>query len=535
MKKFLLVFILIIFITNNIFSQTVYKNYWDGSAYFKIKSDIEIPVYKSNVNNLKDFDKFPEIKQIIKKYKVIKIEKPFKTIALQNIYRISFNSISDIEYLIRDLQNIDFVKYAVKNQIYRLSSVPDDVNSNQWYFDLIQAYNAWDITTGRQYIKVAIVDDACKISHPDLTQNIYTNIQEIPDDSIDNDNNGYIDDVHGYDVADNDNDPEPPLSHPWYSWMNDAFSHGTHCSGIASAVTNNGTGIASIGYGVSIIPVKCTKDTTSLPLAMDETATGIDYAIAAKADIISMSWVSGTKDSVVTDAINAAHQAGIILVAAAGNNGDTTWGYPASNDYVISVGATTYNDTIADFSERNSMIDVMAPGDDIWSTVRKDNGYSYMQGTSMSCPMVAGLCGLMLSIDSSLTPEVIENCLKSSCDNIDSVNPSATGMMGAGRINAYNALICIEDIVNINKYNVNNKLIIYPNPADKQLIIKSLNKKYNNIEIYNSLGKLILHKNIDLTTKNPFIIDIDNFSNGIYIIKASEGNNIAIGKFVVNK
>jgi len=527
MRFHLLIIVLTSFLLNNItYSQTIDKDFWDGTVYFKIKDHQPQTLHgwelaKDGYENLSGT---PEIYNLARTYGFTDIEKRFRTPALQNIYKVHFSEISKINYLIRDLNNLSYIAYACKSPIYKLSLTPNDVNSNQWYMNLIQAYNAWNITTGNALVKVAIVDDEVKISHPDLTSIIYTNPLETLD-GTDNDGNGYIDDIQGWDVSDNDNNPEPPASHWMYSFSDLIFSHGTHCAGIAGAATNNGIGVASIGYGISIIPVKCAKDNSSLPLALDAGPEGIDYAIAAKADIISLSWGSATIDSVTEDAVNAALAHDIIVVAAAGNNSDTTLMYPASTDGVISVGSVGKNDIISSFSQRNHKVTLMAPGDSIWSCMRKNNGYMYLDGTSMACPMVAGLIGLMKSLDTSFTTNQIKTCLIAGCDNIDAINPSTVNMMGAGRINAFKSLSCLQNILYVKENTLTNKLYCFPNPASDKLFISYDNQEhYTHLEIIDLMGRLL--KTIPLISGvNNTEVNISSLSAGVYLLSLNKNNS----------
>lgn len=526
-------FLFFLFLFNNVQSQTIEKDFWDGIIYLKIKNN--------TINNLEalvfgkdeDLSENSKIKALSHKYNFTKVEKKFRTQSLQNIYKIHFSEINNTDILLRELNDLTFIQYACKAPIYRLFYTPDDVHANQWYMNLIQAYDAWDITNGKSYVKVAIVDDAVKISHPDLASIIYVNLLETLD-SADNDNNGYADDVHGWDVANDDNDPEPPASHWMYQFSDMIFTHGTHCAGIAGAATDNGIGIASVGNGVSIIPVKCTQDNSILPLAIDEGPLGIDYAIAAGADVISLSWGSAQNDSVVRDAVNAALSQGIIVVAAAGNDGNTTLMYPASLDGVVSVGAIKKNDIIASFSQRNEKVSVMAPGDSIWSCMRKNNGYMYLEGTSMACPMVAGLTGLMKSFDTTFTDVQIKACLLAGCDNIDALNPSAANMMGSGRINAYKSLQCLQNIQNVNNNKLVDNFFIFPNPAKDYLYLSfNNNEAYPFFEIIDVMGRSLMRIPL-MQGLNNKETNISHLYPGLYFVvcKNNKGNEIR-KKFVV--
>lgn len=334
------------------------------------------------------------------------------------------------------IQEYAFIDYIEKVPEYDFFYTPNDLGSGQWNLSQINAELAWNETTGAN-VPIAIVDNAVQISHVDLSSNIYINPNEIAGNGIDDDNNGYIDDVTGWDAADNDNDPSPPANaNASY------FSHGTHCAGISAAVTDNGIGISSIGFNSKIIPVKIANNSTG---TLSGAYFGVDYAIIAGAKIISMSWGGGMYSITYQNLFDYAYSQGIVCIAAAGNNNVSSPMYPASYNHVISVGATDQLDQKAPFSNYGSTIDVMAPGVGIYSTVPQ-NGYDYKSGTSMACPLVSGLAALMLAKNPSLTPDELEACLKNSCDNIDALNPNYMGSIGSGRINALAALQCLKPI-----------------------------------------------------------------------------------------
>ena len=292
------------------------------------------------------------------------------------------------------------------------------------------------MSTGSANTVVAIVDDAVAITHPDLSPVIWTNSGEIPNNNVDDDNNGYIDDVEGYDVADQDSNPGPdsPIS---------SYDHGTHVAGIAGAASNNGTGVASIGYNLSIMAVKSTTSASAITHGYE----GVVYAVTAGADVVNMSWGGSGSSTTYQNVMNWANGQGVVLVAAAGNDGVSSTFYPAGYNNVISVASTTTGDVKSGFSNYGSWIDICAPGSAIYSTV-PGGGYAYKQGTSMASPMVAGLCGLMLSLNPGLLPSDIENCLTTTADNINSANPTYIGQLGAGRINALAAMNCISATLN---------------------------------------------------------------------------------------
>jgi len=497
---------------------TTHAQHLQGKIFFKIKSGFEkeIPLYNAKSNDNIDNTFW---QQAIKDYHIIQIEKAFKTedIEVQKIYRVSFENYDSIYSLVNRLQNENYIEYAHPCPVYQKFSLPNDIQSRQnWVFQNISMDNAWGLA-GNNKNTIAIVDDGVKIDHPDL--NIWTNPNEIDSNKIDDDHNGFVDDIHGYDVADKDNDPTPPVSQFW--------THGTHTSGIAGAKTNNSFGVASVSYNtVSIIAVKCTTQPAVLTHAED----GLDYAISAGANTISMSW--GGKDTslykTLHTLINAADKKNIILVAAAGNDGEDSLNYPAGFDHVIAVGSTGVNDIVSKSTNYGNYIDVMAPGDTIYSTVVYSPYYGTLSGTSMSCPLVAGLCGLMLSVKPTLTPGQIEICLKTTADNIESKNNiKYKNKLGAGRINAVNAMQCAANN-NIEKDIILSGVEIWPNPAQNILHISSSNSSKSNLQILDMMGRIVLYTSFT----NQVNIDLTSYTAGLYMVNAYNDNGITTSKFL---
>ncbi len=412
-----------------------------GELFFKISDDVELNISEFENNGESNHGKIDEsFAPLVERYSITSIRMAFhlNDSRLQKIYLLRFEKVDSTRELMNKIKALDFIEYVEQVPLYKTDYTPNDLHPNQWHLNTIQAQQAWNLSTGSANVVVAIVDDAVLLSHEDLTGNIWLNPNEISGNNIDDDANGYLDDINGYDVADNDNDPNPPTVNPGN------HSHGAHCAGIVAAVTDNSIGIASIGFNISIMAVK-TQGATTPPPYLTNPYDGIQYAIAARADVISMSWGGGGYSAVYQTLFDYAHSLGIVLVAAAGNSNTNILHYPAAYNYVISVGATDDTDQKAGFSNYGSWVDVMAPGKDIWSTLSSTtSSYGFMSGTSMACPLVAGLCGLMLSHAPGMPPDDLEDCLKNSCDNIDSQNPNYTGLIGAGRINAYKALICLS-------------------------------------------------------------------------------------------
>ncbi|MBG16668.1 MAG: hypothetical protein CL853_09990, partial [Crocinitomicaceae bacterium] len=237
--------------------------------------------------------------------------------------------------------------------------------------------------------------------------------------------------VQGYDAVDNDNDPTGCGS-------NSGF-HGSHVSGIVGAETNNGSGIASIGFDVSIMPIKIGNCNGSLTAGYE----GIVWAADNGAEVVNMSWGGGGQSNYGQNVCTYAWNAGAIPVAAAGNDGVNSVFYPAGYNNVISVASSTVGDAKSSFSNYGSWIDITAPGSSILSC-NDGSSYQVTQGTSMASPMVAGLLGLMKSYAPNATNTDIINCMYSSAENIDASNSNYVGQLGAGRIDAYQALVCLN-------------------------------------------------------------------------------------------
>ena len=364
---------------------------------------------------------------------------------LSRIYKVEFGMDADIESLIQEYRQNPAVEYAEPNYIYHTFAIPDDARfGEQWALDQasdhdIDATEAWDIEKGNESTIIAIIDTGVQWDHPDLAANIWNNTDEIPNNGIDDDNNNFIDDVRGWDFVDNattideciDIDCENEDNNPM-----DGSGHGTHCAGIAAAVTGNGVGVAGVCPNCRIMPVRAgfkVGDTGALK--NDDIAEAIIYAAYNGADVISMSFGGSEDASIIYDAVEYAYSKGVILVASAGNNYGDVKNYPAAYEKVISVSSTTSTDGKSYFSNYGYWVDVAAPGSDILSTYI-NNDYKTLSGTSMACPHVVGLVGLILSKkNSNFNQEEVRKIIKSSVEPI-----STDKYMGFGRINAHQAL-----------------------------------------------------------------------------------------------
>ncbi|EAQ80099.1 S8 family serine peptidase [Blastopirellula marina] len=298
----------------------------------------------------------------------------------------------------------------------------------------IDAPEAWEITTGNPNIVVAVIDTGVDYTHPDLIHSMWVNPGEIAGDGIDNDGNGFVDDVYGYDFLNNDGDP-----------MDDNM-HGTHVAGTIAAEGDNATGVVGVASSASIMALKFLSASGSGSTA--DAVRALNYATMMKklygVNVVATnnSWGGGEYSSALYNAIKASGDEDILFVAAAGNNGtnnDVNPQYPASYglDNVISVAATDHNDQLAGFSNYGaSSVDIAAPGVGIVSTITRGR-YLSLSGTSMAAPHVSGVIALAYSINPSATMEQIKAALLGGADDIAGLHGKvSTG----GRLNALGTL-----------------------------------------------------------------------------------------------
>ncbi|WP_159293787.1 S8 family serine peptidase [Microcystis aeruginosa] len=292
----------------------------------------------------------------------------------------------------------------------------------------IDAPEAWDIQTGNPNLVIGVIDTGVDYNHQDLVGNIWTNPGEIANDGIDNDGNGYIDDIRGWDFAYNDNNPS------------DVHGHGTHVSGTIAGKGNNGVGVTGVAWNAKIMPLKFLNDQGSG--STSNAILAINYATAKGVKLTNNSWGGGGFSQALYDAINAAGQAGALFIAAAGNNSanaDVNPMYPAAYnlDNIVSVASTTRTDSLSSFSNYGlTSVDLGAPGSDIYSTT-PNNTYSTYSGTSMASPHVAGAAALLWSQNPTWTAQQVKNTLMNTGDSIAAL---AGKTVSGKRLNVFNAL-----------------------------------------------------------------------------------------------
>ncbi|MBL7900552.1 MAG: S8 family serine peptidase [Bacteroidia bacterium] len=427
--------------------QEIHKAYRDGEVYLQLRPGNLKTLSGVNPNQI-PLEKLSWLKDFEKKFGITRVQRPFHQASdhstLPSVLKISFTNAQMIDVFIESLSKLPFVAFSEKVPLLKTDALPNDPSFPS-YLNQINAQNAWNVFNGNSNITVAIVDNAVMYTHQDLVLNTYTNTAEIAGNSLDDDGNGYIDDVYGYDVADLDNNAIP---------TNTLMDHGTHCAGIAGARTDNSIGIASIGWNIKIIPVKCSYNTSGTS-SIDAGYEGIIYAAKAKARVISCSWGGSGAAVIEQTVIDYAWNKGCIIIASAGNAGSSTQNYPGAYNHVYCVASVGSTDLKSGFSNYGSWVDISAPGESIYSTVPSASTGTYQNksGTSMATPMVAGLAALMLSKCGWMSSTDVLNCISSTAVNIYTLGSNATystgNQLGAGRIEAFQAMNCANGFLSI--------------------------------------------------------------------------------------
>ncbi len=330
------------------------------------------------------------------------------------------------------------VVYAQPNHLFRPHQAPNDPQyGSQTGLSIIRWQNLWEgLGPRRQEVVLAIIDSGIDHTHEDLADNIWTNPAEAEGrPGVDDDGNGYIDDIRGWDFSDA---PDLPGRGDYLTPDNDPADesgHGTHVAGIAGAVANNGAGIAGVAPDARLMALRAgvTLQSGGTFLEEDDLAAAILYAVDNGAHIVNMSWGAPERAFLIQDAVRYAADNGLILVASSGNTGEPGLAYPADDDETIAVSATDRSDHIAGFSSRGVPLDLTAPGANTLST-QPGNAYGRRSGTSFSAPFVSGLVALLLSRRPGLTPEQVRASLTGA--TVDLGAPGWDGDFGAGRIDA---------------------------------------------------------------------------------------------------
>jgi len=499
MKK--LFILILIFAITQVYSKNFYEQkyikfyddngkqlYYKDRIYIKFKPDVKINLQKDLKTN-KVYSLNTSIDKIFNKFKITDIEQTFRQAKnlpkkvwnrvqniselpdLSSIFTVIIPNAINVNHFISELKASGMIEYVEFVPVKYLTEIPNDTMYSQLqHLPQIYSEQAWDVFKGEQSdstIVIGISDTGTDYTHPDLFDNLWINSGEDadkdgqglewddslktyvldPDDlnGIDDDGNGFIDDIIGWDFVnsyEDDTQGNDPM---------DYHSHGTHVTGLAAGVTNNKIGIASISWNVKFYPTSHSSPTFRNILRGYE---GIVYLAEMGCDVINCSWGGGGYSQTEADAIKYATSLGAIVVCAAGN--DNRYGdfYPAAYPNVISVASVASSNRKATYSNYGKFVDISSPGGDngvdggILSCTL-NHSYVRYQGTSMASPIATGMIGFVKAYHPDWSKQEIISQVLGTADNIDSVNSNYINMLGSGRINAYRALT--EEVSDIPK------------------------------------------------------------------------------------
>ncbi len=397
----------------------------------------------------------------------------------------------------------------------------------------IKMVDAWSITKGSSDIIVCILDSGAPLDHPELKDRIWINTKEIPGNGIDDDGNGYVDDVYGWNFAGRNNNPY------------DDNGHGSNVTGIVGNIGNNNLGYAGIDWNCKLMIVK----------VLDANNTGfyswwiygIYYAVKNGAKVINMSLVGYDYSSALNDALTYAWNNGVTIVAAMGNENSSVLRYPAGHHQSINVGSVNddgrrthpflRSTSTASGSNIGQHIDVTAPGNYIYGISYKSTDYTYYWGgTSQATPHVTGIVSLMLSLDSTLTPQRIRDIIRATADdqttNSLEDTPGFDIFNGYGRVNATRAL---RNALLTDTKDISSSLKIYPNPSTGVLNIHADNilSSSATISVCNVIGQQVFSEKINnASNKTDFSLDLKSLK-GLHFIRLSDGVKNYIQKIIL--
>lgn len=475
-------------------SRQVQAEYAAGRLVVKINPEADKKIVLGEVKGIVTTG-LSELDSLNLEFKVRKQEKLFKKFKetvlkldrFSSVYILEVPEETDLERMKTEYQELPEVEYAELDYRVQLFEEPDDpLFPHQWYLNNLganqnggQGYYGIDREAGHELVMkfgtedadidaleafqrgdettvplVGIIDTGVDVDHEDLAENVWTNPGEIPDNGLDDDHNGFVDDFYGWDFSGDSISMEPVEDND----PADYYGHGTHCAGIAAAVRGNALGVSGISTPCKVMAVKV------FPLSFSSVcAKGIIYAVDMGCDVISMSWGGPFPSYVIKDALDYAVGKGTLPIAAAGNSGQEDYFYPASLPQVLTVGASNSDDQVTYFSTYGDHIEVVAPGRDILS-LRADSTDMYAEdgfplthiinekyyladGTSMSSPCAAGIAAYVVAASPGISTQGVKEIVEQSADDIiypyggDTLySPGKDIYSGYGRVNLNSAL-----------------------------------------------------------------------------------------------
>ncbi len=506
----------------------------------KLKTEIVIPISdQKNIGNKK-------VDVVSQKFKAINIQKQETgRKSKQYIYIIQFPQGSNTQKIIDEYNMTGEVEYAEPNYQGSTGGVHGTAPNDQYYakqwglkndgkFPLspsilgadIDMENAWNIEQGDSNIVVAVIDCGAKLDHPEFAGRIWNNYHETPNNGIDDDSNGYIDDIKGWDFANSDNDPT------------DDYGHGTNVAGIIGANGNNSIGFAGVDWNCKLMILKGI-DNKNWGL-YTWWCSAIYYAVDNGAKVINMSLGGTGTSTTLQNAVAYAIKNKVVVVVSMMNTNSSTVYYPASYSGVIAVGSTNSNDqrtnpffwSSQSGSNFGSYISVVAPGNYIYGLSYQSNTdySSYWGGTSQAAPHVAGLSSLLLAQNPSRTPAQIKSIIENTAeDKVGNPVEDIAGWdkyYGHGRINAFKALSLSA---NVNSLAFHNQIVsLFPNPTNHDFTV-NFPFTTTQIQVFNSLGQSVQLLKVEERTSQNFHLA----ENGMYYIQLTVGNEIIVRKLLV--
>jgi len=547
MKQTVLIFICLfsLFIAN---AQNK-NNYVNDQLIVKFKEDVNVDfkncLFKQKFGN-------DVVDNLNKKYGVQKI------VATGNkkkgdTYILNFKQKQDIQNLVSIYQKTGLFKYVEPNYIGKihgqsksLRATPNDTHFARQYglfndgtFSAtlsvadadIDMELAWDIEQGDASIIVAVLDAGAKMNHPEFNNRIWQNTADLAN-GTDDDANGYIDDLQGWDFVNNDNDPA------------DDHGHGTNVAGIIGANANNNTGYVGVDWNCKVMICKVLDNTGAGTYTW--WADAIYYAVDNGANVINMSLGGASFSNMLEDAVNYAHTNNVTVVCSMGNDNNNAIVYPAGFANSIAVGSTDASDqrsvpfnwSVSSGSSYGNHIDVVAPGTHVYGLSHTSNTvYNiHWSGTSQATPLVVGVCALLLAQDPTKTPEDIRMILRNTAeDQVGNAIEDVAGFdnyYGYGRLNAHQALLSAS-LTSIKNDLDQTNLRVYPNPCNEYFQINN-NITSGTIMLTNAVGHVV-YENVNHNLGNAFI-SVKNLPKGLYLlnVRNNENQTIASQKIIVN-
>ena len=391
----------------------------------------------------------PAYQKLNAQYDVLKVENMFEKRnryslvkqRINNIYRLKLPEHADVMKVCGMLNGLPDVVYAEPDYLLPVEAVPNDPYFNiQYHLTQIRAAEAWDVVKGDSTVIIGIIDTGVDWDHPDLADAIWINRDEKLNGE-DTDNNGYADDVRGWDFLDSYAlDYPPAYGEDGVEPDNDPMDfdgHGTHVAGIAAAVTDNAEGIASVSWNCSIMPLRAGYRATDGYgyIVMSAAAEAFIYAAENGAHVINL---STSASHTLVEAARYAFDSGLVIVKSAGNDNRNTPDLLETQPYCLSVAAVDRSDQKTWYSDYGEWVSVSAPGELSFTTVV--DKYGSVQGTSYCAPQAAGIAALIKTQHPDWNAADIIFQMMGTTDNIDQQNPNYSGLLGSGRINALRAV-----------------------------------------------------------------------------------------------